>query len=239
MRNTHAVIFDGDDTLWQTERQYDEALELCQEYVGNHGVDPAEWRDLQRQIDVSLVDEFGFSRQRFPTSSVRAWEALSGDSGGARSAEVWRLSDTVFTSTARLVSGAETVLEHLAGLGHRLGLLTKGDHEVQVKRVGDAESLVRHMDVVDIVSSKDAGDFRRVASRLGTAPQDCVAVGNSLRSDVLPSLEAGMRAVWIEAYVWDYERTDTATPVPEGATRLRSITRLPAHLRDLSAESRA
>jgi len=32
-------------------------------------------------------------------------------------------------------------------------------------------------------------------------------VGNSWRSDVVPALEAGLRVVWIDAHVWEYERS--------------------------------
>jgi FMN phosphatase YigB (HAD superfamily) len=35
-------------------------------------------------------------------------------------------------------------------------------------------------------------------------------VGNSLRSDILPAIEAGLQAVWIDAHVWDYERTSVS-----------------------------
>ena len=31
-------------------------------------------------------------------------------------------------------------------------------------------------------------------------------VGNSVRSDVLPALAAGLKVIWIDAHVWEYER---------------------------------
>ena len=35
------------------------------------------------------------------------------------------------------------------------------------------------------------------------------SVGNSLASDINPALRIGMRAIWIDAPVWEYERRDS------------------------------
>jgi FMN phosphatase YigB (HAD superfamily) len=53
-----------------------------------------------------------------------------------------------------------------------------------------------------------------VLERLEVPAEAAIRVGNSLRSDVLPSLAAGVKAIWIDAHVWEHEREHDA--VPEG-----------------------
>ena len=52
-------------------------------------------------------------------------------------------------------------------------------------------------------------------------------VGNSIRSDILPAIEAGLRVVWIGAHVWEYERAyDHA--VPDGVIAVSDLADVPA-----------
>jgi len=60
--------------------------------------------------------------------------------------------------------------------------------------------------------------LRTLIDRLGIDPQQSWFVGNSVPSDVNPALACGMRAVWIDAHVWDHERRE----VPMWSDRLRA-----------------
>ncbi len=88
------------------------------------------------------------------------------------------------------------------------------------------------LDSVRIGGEKRASVFLEVAQGLGVAPGNVVSIGNSLTSDILPAVEAGMRGVWIDAHVWEYERARTgATAVlPEGVVVATSILEVPAIL---------
>src|SRR5207253_2745254 len=91
--------------------------------------------------------------------------------------------------------------------GFRLALLTKGDPRLQRRRL-DQSGLARLFDVVEIVDQKTPESIAAILDRLEVEPDHAVSVGNSVRSDVLPSLAAGVRPVWIDAHVWEYERAD-------------------------------
>ena len=43
----------------------------------------------------------------------------------------------------------------------------------------------------EIVNKKNAETYRRIFTRYGARPEEAVMAGNSLRSDILPALEAG------------------------------------------------
>jgi len=80
---------------------------------------------------------------------------------------------------------------------------------------------------VEVVSEKDEETYRRILARHGIDPGTFVMVGNSVRSDVLPVLAIGGRAVHVPYHVtWALEHVD---PHPEhDFPVLESIRELPA-----------
>ena len=66
------VVFDGDDTLWATERLYDDARTAAQGLVVAAGIDGTRWDLTERKIDQDNVALMGLSAIRFPTSCSRS-----------------------------------------------------------------------------------------------------------------------------------------------------------------------
>lgn len=203
------VIFDGDDTLWRTEPLYDEAREDARTIVANSGFDGAEWDELQRRIDVENVEIFGYSPERFPTSCVQAYEQLCDRYERIPDPDVTLAvrvaARAVFDRDPELVRGVRELLVSLKDDGARLALLTKGDYSVQRHRVYRS-GLTELFDIVRIVTRKSADEIRTLVGELCVPLDRTWLVGNSVRSDVLPALEAGIHAIWIKAHVWEYER---------------------------------
>ena len=224
-----AVVFDGDDTLWFIEHLYDEARDECCKIIKETGLDAAGWEQLERSIDLENVVRLGFSAERFPTSCVEAYQRLVWESGRQTEASVETAIRTAATevfwreaSPAHGVNDICSILEHQC---HTV-LLTKGEEWVQRKRIAEA-GLVNAFDHVSIVREKTESDFREALRAIGVPPSSAWSVGNSLASDVNPALRIGMRAIWIDAYVWEYERRELSTkegviaaPDLEAATRI-------------------
>ncbi len=214
-RETFGVIFDGDDTLWSTEQLYDDARSKARHIVTESGLDGVTWEKYERRIDVQNVAKFGFSTERFPTSCVQAYEELCKDVGckpkpGLAEQIRW-VASSVFQSNPPLVPGVRETLEFLRSKGAKLALLTKGDRLLQLRRM-ERSGLLDLFDVVEIVPEKSPDVIRHLVSSLGVKPESAWMVGNSIRSDVLPAIKAGLRAVWVKAHVWEYERAlDEAT----------------------------
>lgn len=206
-----AIVFDGDDTLWSTEQLYDRARDEARAEVVRSGLDGAEWEQLERRIDVENVRHFGFSTERFPTSCVQAFQALAQASGVGPDLEVLErirsAARAVFIQDPPLVPGARETLEFLHARAVKLALLTKGDHDLQVRRV-ERSGLADLFDTIHIVPEKPPAAFRDIVAELKVDAADTWSVGNSVRSDILPAIEAGLRAVWIDAHVWEHERFD-------------------------------
>ena len=118
---------------------------------------------------------------------------------------------------------------------YRLVLITKGDLLDQERKLA-ASGLGDLFAAVEIVSEKDRATYERVFTRHGTGPAEAVMVGNSMKSDVLPALEAGAFAVHIPYVVtWAHELADA----PEGHPRYGALDRiddLPGWIEDRLAQ---
>ncbi|TGS53358.1 HAD family hydrolase, partial [Mesorhizobium sp. M1D.F.Ca.ET.183.01.1.1] len=84
---------------------------------------------------------------------------------------------------------ARETVERLAG-SYRLVLITKGDLFDQERKLAQS-GLGDLFDAVEIVSDKSAATYARIFSRHGDGPKKSMMVGNSLKSDVVPVIEAG------------------------------------------------
>jgi putative hydrolase of the HAD superfamily len=203
-----AIVFDGDDTLWRTEPLYDQARQRAREVVESVGLAGAEWEKRERQLDVENVAHLGYSTLRFPASCVEAYEQLCAEAGSQPNPEVAQAVDlaarTAFDEPAPLMPYARETLESLRDRGFQLILLTKGDPGLQRQRV-EQSGLGPMFDVIEIVDAKTPDAFASVLAKAQIAPEDALSVGNSIPSDVLPSLAAGVQPVWIDAHVWEHE----------------------------------
>ena len=153
-------------------------------------------KSAEREIDISNVQDMGLSSSRFPTSSVQAYEEISIRSGRQPSQDirdaVYEASATVFMTLARVYDSVEDVLRRLQEEFH-LGLLTKGDLEVQKRRINQS-GLEPYFKAISIVSEKSESEFLQIVGQLRCSPESSHSVGNSLGSDVLPALSIGMSA---------------------------------------------
>lgn len=113
------------------------------------------------------------------------------------------------------------VLQALALLAERapLVLITKGDLFHQESKLA-ASGLGRFFAGVEVVSEKTTDTYRRVFQRHGMAPERALMAGNSVRSDILPALDAGCHAALIPyPLVWAHE----AAEVPHAHPRYRQF----------------
>ena len=104
----------------------------------------------------------------------------------------------------------------------RVIVVTKGDLWDQERKVAQS-GLGDVFDGVEIVSEKTAATYHAVFARNGVAGVDAAMIGNSVRSDVRPALEAGAWGIHVpHDLVWEHEHEDA----PEDHPRFRRITDL-------------
>jgi putative hydrolase of the HAD superfamily len=221
------IIFDGDDTLWETMPIYSDAKAAFFRQMSEWGFDEQEVRLRFDRVDAENVKRLGFTRQRFPDSMVRTYREFSERCQSAplpdREACVRDIGMAVFSRPTPLLRGAKRTLERLSRF-YSLVLFTKGDLEVQHSRV-IASGLGRLFDEVCIAPDKSVEMLGVLANRHRQSPSRTWVVGNSLRSDIKPALDAGMRAIWIPYETWVHEEADDS--VARAAIRCESLDQLP------------
>jgi putative hydrolase of the HAD superfamily len=226
------VIFDGDDTLWDTMPIYTRAKRRFFSLMQRRGFDRRKVEKFFDERDANNVALWGFSRKRFRMSMLGTYDhfrrhASSGGVSGIRE-EIANLSDKVFVEAAGTTPYAGQVLS-LLGLTCRLILLTMGDRAVQKQRL-ETSRLKNYFDEIVIVSHKDADTFRRLVLKHHLPPSQTWSVGNSLRSDINPALVAGLRAIWVPRRTWSYE--DEQSIQRAGVVRISSLRSVPRIIQD-------
>lgn len=231
MNPVQLVVFDGDDTLWEVEPLYDRAREAAAEVVAAAGLPAGRWESLERELDVANVARFGVSARRFPQSCLEAYRGVAVEAGQAVdvrvAARVLAAARSVHTMQAPLLPGAEAVLAELAARVP-LVLLTKGDARVQRRRIAQS-GLGRHFVRHCVTAQKTAAEFAAVLRDAGVPARAAWSVGNSLASDINPAVACGMRAIWIDAHVWEYERRELV-PAASHVVAARCLLDVPAIL---------
>jgi putative hydrolase of the HAD superfamily len=112
-----------------------------------------------------------------------------------------------------LLPHVEETLKALHG-NHRLLMVTKGELRHQERKVL-ASGLAHYFEGIEIVSDKKPETYLKVCKRHGANVERTIMAGNSIRSDVLPMIEAGGYGVYVPfSILWDHEHEDVLTDTP-------------------------
>jgi putative hydrolase of the HAD superfamily len=221
------VGLDADDTLWHcesifrlTHKRFVELLaDFCDEAALEKQLAAIERRNLQL---------YGYGAKGFTLSMIEAAiEVTDGAVSTRVIREILAAGREMLVHPIEPLSGVDDALAALTEQGYRLVLITKGDLLDQERKLA-ASGLGDLFAAVEIVSEKDRGTYDRVFVRHGTGPAEAVMAGNSMKSDVLPALEAGAFAVHIPYHVtWAHELADAPEDHPRYGA-LETIAALPA-----------
>ena len=225
------IIFDGDDTLWRTMPLYTAAKRRFFALMSNLGFDAKCVEEEFEARDMKNVSAWGFTVERFRRSMVETYEAFARRQGKSPTLRVEQRISQVATSIVRNktrpMPRAKEVLRTLHGRC-RLVLLTKGEYALQERRVAES-GFSEFFERAVIVEHKNRETFLRVVRELDVTPEHTWSVGDSLRSDVIPALEAGLNAVWIPQETWGYESAEMTGK--HRVLQARTIRELPQILR--------
>ena len=229
MAKLSAIGFDADDTLWQNEQFYRLTEARFLDLLSDHG-EKKVLADRLLEAEKRNLAFYGFGIKGFTLSMLEAAiEVTDGAIGVEEIGQLLAAGREMLDHPVELLDGVDAALRALADDGYRLVIVTKGDlhhQELKIARSGIAHRVER----IEIVAEKDPATYRRVVEAMGVAPERFCMVGNSVRSDVLPVLEIGGRAVHIPYHLtWEAEHAEHDGSVPE----LTTIADLPAWLASL------
>jgi putative hydrolase of the HAD superfamily len=204
------IAFDGDDTLWHNERSYREGRERFRHLLADAGVvlTAEEIETRVNQTELANIEVYGYGVSSFALSLIEtAIDLTGGRITGADLRAIVELAKHMLTEEIELFPSVREVLTTLAA-SYPLMLITKGDLLHQTSKL-ERSGLRDCFRFVEVVSHKTADVYAAILSRLAVDPNRFLMVGNSLRSDILPVVEAGAWAAHIPAALsWSHEHAD-------------------------------
>jgi putative hydrolase of the HAD superfamily len=231
MTTITTIGFDADDTLWQNERFFRLTEERFAALLADYA-EPAHLSERLLETEKQALSIYGFGTKGFVLSMVET--AISVTEGRVPApviAEILAAGRELLVYPIETLPHVEETLAALAG-SYRLVMITKGDLFDQERKLAQS-GLGEMFDAIEIVSDKSAETYARIFSRHGTGPDEAMMVGNSLRSDIVPAIDAGAWGTYVpHDLTWAYEHAE----VPAEAPRFRQIVHvglLPELLREI------
>ncbi|MEM8730877.1 MAG: HAD family hydrolase [Pseudomonadota bacterium] len=217
-RNVTTIGFDADDTLWHNERFFRLTQDRFAELLANYA-DPAHLHERLLKAERRNLGHYGFGIKGFVLSMIEtAIEVTEAKVPASVISELMAEGRDMLDHPIELLPHARTAVEAAADT-HRIVLITKGDLLHQERKLAQS-GLGELFDGVEIVSDKTPAVYHRVFERHGDGADRALMVGNSIRSDVIPPIEAGGWGVYVpHGLVWAVEHA----PVPDTAPRFREI----------------
>jgi putative hydrolase of the HAD superfamily len=228
------IAFDADDTLWHNEPLYTQAQQklkrLLSRYVDIQVVDQHLYRTESRNLDY-----FGYGIKSFTLSMIQtAAEITSGCIDGSDILEIIHFAREMLDARIELLDGVQSVVETLAQNYH-LMIITKGDLLDQQRKL-HRSGLAEYFSTVEIVTDKTAHTYYTLFSSHHIDPHRFLMVGNSLRSDILPVISLGAKAVYIPyESTWAHEFEIDQLPDGPNYHQISEISELPNLVAQLSS----
>ena len=220
------VALDADDTLWHNEPLYTSTRERLQDLLTRY--EPAGvLEERLYEVEIRNLEHFGYGVKGFVLSMIET--AIELTDGRIESGDIREIIDWGRRMLQHPVELLEGVRETVAELSERypLILLTKGDLLHQESKLARSD-LGQYFKGIEIVSEKDSHVYRGVMHRYAVPGERFVMVGNSLRSDILPVLEAGGHAVFVPYVVsWIHEQVPAEALIDKQYHQIAHIRELP------------
>jgi putative hydrolase of the HAD superfamily len=215
------IGFDADDTLWQNEQFYRLTEDRFASLLAEHA-DPAMLKGRLLEAEKRNLKVYGFGIKGFTLSMIEtAIEITAGKVPAPVIEKILAAGRDMLGHPVETLPHVRETLERLAG-SYRMVLITKGDLFDQERKLAQS-GLGELFEAVEIVSDKRVETYRRIFSRHGDGPERAMMVGNSLKSDVVPAIEAGGWGVYVpHDLTWVFEHVEA----PVDAPRFRQVTHL-------------
>ena len=212
------IAFDADDTLWHNEQFFRITQDRFFRLLADHA-DPDHLDQRLLEAERRNVGHYGFGIKGFMLSMIEtAIEVTDSKVPASVIAEIIAAGQEMLRHPIELLPHAREAVEAAASR-YRVLLITKGDLLDRERKLAQS-GLGELFDGVEIVSDKTAPVYTRIFDDRAEGAARAMMVGNSMKSDVLPVIEAGGWGVYVpHGQTWALEHADP----PEGHGRFREI----------------
>jgi putative hydrolase of the HAD superfamily len=195
LKKLTTIGFDADDTLWQNQQFYDFTEIEFANMLADHG-DHAQISAHLLEVERRNLQFYGFGIKGFTLSMIdTALEVTNGKVSSKTIADIVALGKEMTVHPVETLPHVHDTLEALAGR-YQIILITKGDLFDQERKLA-ASGLGDYFNAIEIVSDKKKHTYERIFAQHGHGPSQAMMIGNSMKSDVIPALDAGSWGVFV------------------------------------------
>lgn len=205
--NITTIAFDADDTLWENENNYrDTETEFCQ-LLNDYGRPEFISSELLK-TEISNIEIYGYGAKSFTLSMIETAIRISdGNCGSEIIKRIIEASKELINIPIKLLPDVENTLSVLSKR-FKLIFATKGDLLDQERKLNKS-GLAKYFIHVEIMSNKRKQDYLNLMNKINVNPFEFMMVGNTIKSDALPVIEAGATAIHIPYHItWDHEKSE-------------------------------
>lgn len=219
--NIKVIGFDADDTLWVNETYFRETeerfAELLENYETKNKVDQELFKMEMRNLDI-----YGYGVKGFMLSMIESALDLSNNKIPQKTiSDILDLGKKMISHPVELLDGVEEVLSRLENK-YRLIVLTKGDLLDQERKL-EKSGISKYFHHVEVLSDKKESNYSNLLEHLEINVEEFLMIGNSLKSDVLPILNIGAKAIHVPFHTtWAHEIVENAEQV-NGHLKLNNL----------------
>ncbi|WP_299336865.1 HAD family hydrolase [uncultured Psychroserpens sp.] len=204
------IGFDADDTLWVNETYFREAelefAKLLSAYETANKIDQELFKKEMENLPL-----YGYGIKGFVLSMVEMAIELSNNEVSSQTiSKILNIGKNMLNKPVELLDGVEDILKTLSKT-YRLILVTKGDLLDQERKL-EKSNLTSYFHHIEVLSDKQESNYSKLLNHLDINPSEFLMVGNSLKSDILPLVNIGAKAVhvpfhttWLHEQVNDHE----------------------------------
>ena len=223
------IVFDADDTLWVNETYFREAEKQISKLLSAYGSE-SEIHKQMHQKQVHNLRYYGYGVKGFVLSMIEyALEVSNQKISQDVLNSIIAIGKDMLEKPVVLIEGIEVVLEKLQEK-YTLLVGTKGDlldQEQKLKRSG----LSKYFKSIVVMSNKREDDYLKLMNDFNIEPSKMLMIGNSLKSDVLPVVKVGGKAIHIPFHTtWVHETVSEKESSEFNYLTLHSIKEVLPHL---------
>jgi putative hydrolase of the HAD superfamily len=198
------IAFDADDTLWVNETYFRDTEHKFAELLSYYETENKIYQEFFK-MEMKNLPIYGYGIKGFVLSMVEsAIELSNGKISNKVLSEILELGKEMISMPVELLDGIEDVLEALSKK-YRLLVLTKGDLLDQERKI-EKSGLTKYFHHVEVMSDKKEKNYTDLLKHLEVNVSEFLMIGNSLKSDVLPIINIGGKAIHVPFHTtWQHE----------------------------------
>lgn len=203
-KNIKVIAFDADDTLWVNETYYREAehefIKLLSKFETENKLEQEFFK-----TEIKNLSLYGYGIKSFILSMVESALKLSNYKINPKVIyQIIGIGKRMLQNPLELLDDVEDTLKILKPK-YKLILATKGDLLDQERKLENS-GLMKYFHHIEILSEKKTENYKKLLSHLDIKNSEFLMIGNSLKSDILPIIEIGAKAIHIPFHTnWIHE----------------------------------